>query len=237
MGEEKKCSKCGAVKPTTEFHKCKSNKDGHQKVCKTCRVEYATKKRLFINEKSKQHYLKNRDSKLSYAKEYRDTHREDINFKKREYREKNLEKIKKAEKQYRENNKEKLKKRKRIYREENSEKVNQYFREKYERDVNYKIAHISRNRMNKVLKGNLKCSKTVSLLGCTIDDLRAHLEEQFKEGMTWDNYGRYGWHIDHIIPCDAFDLSDPEQQKKCFHYTNLQPLWAKENLSKSNKLV
>ncbi len=66
---------------------------------------------------------------------------------------------------------------------------------------------------------------------------REHLEKQFKEGMTWENHGLYGWHIDHIIPCASFDLTDLEQQKKCFHYTNLQPLWAKENLIKGVKIL
>jgi hypothetical protein len=61
-------------------------------------------------------------------------------------------------------------------------------------------------------------------------ELRAHLEHQFKDGMTWDNHGE--WHIDHIKPCVQFDLTDPEQQKECFHYTNMQPLWAFENQSK-----
>ena len=61
-----------------------------------------------------------------------------------------------------------------------------------------------------------------------------HLEAQFKPGMTWDNYGLKGWHVDHIRPCASFDLRDPEQQRRCFHYTNLQPLWAEENLKKGS---
>jgi hypothetical protein len=63
-----------------------------------------------------------------------------------------------------------------------------------------------------------------------------HLESHFTEGMNWDNYGVYGWHMDHIIPCAAFDLTKPEDQSKCFHYTNLQPLWAKDNLSKRDTI-
>ncbi len=75
----------------------------------------------------------------------------------------------------------------------------------------------------------------MELIGCSSKELESYLETQFTEGMTWDNYGYYGWHIDHIKPCASFDLSDPEQQKLCFHYSNLQPLWAKENIKKSNK--
>jgi hypothetical protein len=72
-------------------------------------------------------------------------------------------------------------------------------------------------------------------IGCALAELSAHLEKQFKNGMTWQNYGQ--WHIDHIIPCAKFDLTDSEQQRKCFHFSNLQPLWAIENIVKSNKLV
>ena len=74
----------------------------------------------------------------------------------------------------------------------------------------------------------------LELLDCSISELKLYIESQFQSGMTWDNYG--AWHLDHVIPCDAYDLSDPEQQKLCFHYTNLQPLWAEENLMKHNKL-
>jgi hypothetical protein len=71
------------------------------------------------------------------------------------------------------------------------------------------------------------------LLGCTLEFLKGYLEAQFVEGMTWDNYGE--WHIDHIIPCADFDLSNPVAQETCFHYSNLQPLWAEDNLKKGNK--
>jgi hypothetical protein len=75
----------------------------------------------------------------------------------------------------------------------------------------------------------------MELVGCTPLDLMAHLESKFLLGMTWEN--RHLWHIDHIIPCDAFDLIDPGQQRACFHWTNLQPLWSSDNLSKSNKIT
>jgi hypothetical protein len=72
------------------------------------------------------------------------------------------------------------------------------------------------------------------LIGCSMDELKIHLSSMFKEGMSWDNYGK--WHIDHIKPCASFNLSDPAQQKECFHYSNLQPLWAIENIKKSDQL-
>lgn len=71
------------------------------------------------------------------------------------------------------------------------------------------------------------------LLGCPVVWLEAWLESLFKPGMSWENYGPV-WHIDHIKPCAAFNLTDPEQQRICFHWTNLQPLFALDNLRKSD---
>jgi len=91
-------------------------------------------------------------------------------------------------------------------------------------------------RLNHALKGAAKVDSTMTLVGCTIQELVVHIESQWQLGMSWDNYALDGWHIDHIRPCASFDLLDPEQQRQCFHYTNLQPLWAEENLKKSDKL-
>jgi hypothetical protein len=82
---------------------------------------------------------------------------------------------------------------------------------------------------------SIKSSNTINLLGCSLEEARKHLESQFKEGMTWENHGNKGWHIDHIRPCASFDLTDIEQQRDCFNYKNLQPLWWNENLSKGDK--
>ena len=71
---------------------------------------------------------------------------------------------------------------------------------------------------------------TLKSLGCSVKYLKAYIADKLRQNMTWDNYGK--WHIDHIKPCSSFDLSKPEQQRRCFHYSNLQPLWAKDNLSK-----
>lgn len=110
----------------------------------------------------------------------------------------------------------------------------QYHQKRLE-DPEYKILHNLRSRMYHALMKNQKSEDTKTLIGCTIPELRAHIDDQMVEGMSWDNYSKFGWHIDHIKPCSSFDLSDTEQQKQCFHYTNLQPLWATENLQKSNK--
>jgi hypothetical protein len=97
-------------------------------------------------------------------------------------------------------------------------------------DPFFVMRRILNNRLRNALKGVSKASTTMGLLGCTREQLMAHLESQFLPGMTWDNRGQ--WQIDHIIPCASFDLTDPEQQRACFHYSNLRPLWAEENRRK-----
>jgi len=82
-----------------------------------------------------------------------------------------------------------------------------------------------------------KAAKTMTLVGCSVQELMQHLEAQFLPGMTWDNHSLEGWHIDHIRPCASFDLTDPAQQRECFHWSNLQPLWAFDNISKGAKLA
>jgi hypothetical protein len=76
----------------------------------------------------------------------------------------------------------------------------------------------------------------LELLGCTLEEYKHYLESKFQPGMNWDNHTKHGWHIDHIIPVSSFNLSDESQLKKAFHYTNTQPLWAKDNISKKDKL-
>jgi hypothetical protein len=109
-------------------------------------------------------------------------------------------------------------------------------KEKIQNKLNKKISKNLRSRIWKALKGINKSAHTLELLGCSIEFLKQHLEKQFKPGMTWENYGFYGWHIDHIIPCENFDLSISENQYKCFNYVNLQPLWQKDNFLKSDFL-
>lgn len=108
-----------------------------------------------------------------------------------------------------------------------------YKRDREKVDPAFKLMNKIRTRLWYALKKNKKQDRTIDLLGCSVCQLKEHLEQQFKEGMSWANYGK--WHIDHIMPLTAFDLSNPEELKKACHYSNLQPLWAKENLSKSSK--
>jgi hypothetical protein len=103
--------------------------------------------------------------------------------------------------------------------------------------MQFRIRKNIRDRMRLAMCGSSKSKHTIELLGCSVEELKKHLEKQFTEGMNWDNYGKKGWHIDHILPCASFDLTDPEQQKRCFHYTNLQPLWAEDNYKKRDKIL
>jgi hypothetical protein len=113
-------------------------------------------------------------------------------------------------------------------------RYNKWRNSRYKNDVNFKLQKALRDRLYHAIASNVKSQHTMELLGCSTEQLKVHIESQFKDGMSWDNWSIKGWHIDHIRPCSSFDLSDPAQQKECFHYSNLQPLWAIENLKKSD---
>jgi hypothetical protein len=110
---------------------------------------------------------------------------------------------------------------------------------RYENDLQFKITHSLRTRLGSAIRNHKtkKIKSTFQLLGCDIEFFLKYIESKFTEGMSWENYGRSGWHIDHIIPCDMFDLTVKENQEKCFHYTNLQPLWATVNTSKGARYI
>lgn len=134
-------------------------------------------------------------------------------------RDKQLQRIK----NYQAKNKEKL----RLYR-------NNYYLVKAHTDISYRLARNLRTRLIGALKKNTKTGSAVRDLGCSIPELKQWLEKQFKPGMSWENYGK--WHIDHIIPLSSFDLTNEKQVKKASHWFNLQPLWAKDNILKGDKL-
>lgn len=148
--------------------------------------------------------------------------KEQIAIKNKEWYLKNRDKVLAYKKEYRKKNRELL-----------ITKAKKYNKDRLLKDSSFRILFSLRSRLRKVLKRNKKSKHTIDLIGCSAEFLKSYLESKFKVGMSWNNYGRDGWHIDHIIPCCSFDLSKSEEQSKCFHYTNLQPLWAEENLQKN----
>jgi hypothetical protein len=198
----KTCYICKSFKPLADFYKSSESKDGHKYQCKNCqRIEHNKR----YNEKK--NYI------LAKSKEWRKNNPEKM----KEYWKKSSVKRKDYFKQYRIKNKDK-----RSLYNKNLEATN----------LDYKIGQRLRHRLYNALKskGIKKLHKTMDLLGCDIEAFKSHLQSQFKNGMTWENYGK--WHIDHINPCINFDLEKSENQKLCFHYTNMQPLWATDNLHK-----
>jgi len=167
-----------------------------------------------------------------YKKNYKRTHRKQIKkynkIYNKIYRQKHKEELKEYQKIYHQTHKKQIRVQRRKY-------IREYQKNRCKRDMNYKLAICLRSRLYSALKGINKSQSTLKLIGCSIEQLKQHLEMQFKPGMSFDNYGK--WHIDHIRPCASFDLSKSEEQYKCFHYTNLQPLWAYDNLSKNDKVT
>lgn len=110
-----------------------------------------------------------------------------------------------------------------------------YFAKKRKTDIQFKLKENLRNRLNQAIKNNFKSGSAVRDLGCSIIELRQYLESKFQPGMTWDNYGQ--WHIDHIRPLASFNLLNTDELQKACHFSNLQPLWAEENIKKHAKYV
>lgn len=126
----------------------------------------------------------------------------------------------------------------RLWREKNKEKNNANMREYYrkrKKEPQYRIRLNLRSRFNDALKRSFTGRPSLSLIGCSVEFLKKHLESKWIEDMSWENYGK--WHIDHIIPCRSFDLTVQSQQDECFNWKNLQPLWAIDNLKKGSKIL
>jgi len=260
MNKEKTkiCSKCKIQRLLEEFDKDKTKKDGYYSSCKICKKKYHQehrerhreyckgyfqKNKERIKKRQHNHYLKNKEKISKRDKEYYLNNSAKIIKKQSTYYQKNKEKIKAQHRGWYQRDKQKISKKGRRYRKKHREeikirrknyqpKVNERSKKRYHRDINYKLARLLRCRINVALKGKTKSKKTMELLGCSIEELKSHLEKQFEEGMTWGNYRYHGWHVDHQIPCNCFNLSKLEEQKKCFHFSNLRPLWQKENMSR-----
>ena len=152
-------------------------------------------------------------------------------------KEKNKEKIKEYDKEYRLKNKEKLKEYKKAYhsRPEFKERRRNRDNNRYKTDINFRILSICRTRLSHALKGNSKSASTMELIGCTVDELRRHIESNFEPWMNWENQGLGGWDIDHIKACSRFNVEDPKQQRACFHWSNLQPMEHIANIKKGTR--
>lgn len=134
---------------------------------------------------------------------------------------------------YRARNRERIRARNLDWESRNRTTVNKYKRRLYRENLNFKIATNLRNRFRSTI-GGYKYKSILKLIGCSLDELKNFIESKFEPGMNWQNHGL--WHIDHIRPCSSFDLTKLEEQSKCFHYSNLQPLWAKDNLIKGDNV-
>jgi len=125
-----------------------------------------------------------------------------------------------------------------LYKSKNKEQIRARARERYRirysNDVQFKLVETLRSRVCMAIRsqGTQKRVKTEELLGCTIDVFKRYIEAFWLPGMSWENHTLKGWHIDHIRPVNTFDLTNLEQQKVCFHYTNLRPMWASDNQSR-----
>jgi hypothetical protein len=210
---KKICRVCGKKKLFRSFYHKKGGAFGLDAKCKSCVALY-----------HRQHFQKNKSEILSKRKDYMV-----------EYRGSNKDKISEYNQKYYEQNKKQILKHKssKVYRKHSRE----YEKNKRQNNILYRITGSLRSRLNQAIRNNKKHGTTKELIGCSIEFLKEYLSRLFQKGMSWENYGKNGWHIDHIKPCSSFDLTKPEQQKICFHYTNLQPLWAKDNIVKSNKLL
>lgn len=225
--ETKTCKgECGEEHPLIEEFWYRRKSGRFNTTCKTCEkkrlLERHRKNRenpAFVQENKKRERKRYLSNQEFYKKRSRDRYRNDP-----EAREKDKENSK-------------------LYFQNNRDKIRVRRKENMENNPSAKIAARMRGRILRGLKAQSaeKKHRSIDYLGCTIEELVEHLEGQFQEGMGWNNYGNPNgdhtecWHVDHIRPCVSFDLTDEDQQRVCFHYSNLQPLWAKDNLSKGGK--
>lgn len=228
--KRKVCSKCKIEKELGDFYFDKGGKYERRSDCKEChiahKVEYQKLNRDKVAMKNKKWALQNKEHIKQYRKEYGDRRR--MLVKKRynsdvKFRNARLQEVR----DYRKHPKNK----------EAIRNTKKRCEARYKQNPIWRATKNLRRRLSFVLNGRRKYQSSFKLIGCSAEELKIHLEKQFRNGMSWDNYGLYGWHIDHIKPCSSFDLSTEEGQKQCFHYTNLQPLWAHENLAKGEKIL
>ena len=225
-----------------------ANKDKRKAHYETNKVEISAKKKAYRNVNKekvrlqrKSSYEKNKEKINVYYKSWYESNIEQRKFYEKSYYLTNKSKRMSCGKKWRKNNEDKVKEYNKKYREENKNKLkiyrNSYVKKRTNDDVQFKLSRNLRNRLNNALKNNQKVGSAVNDLGCTIEELKQYLESKFQPGMTWDNWNKNGWHIDHIKPLASFDLTDRKQLLEVCHYTNLQPLWAKDNIIKGDNIL
>lgn len=240
------CKKCKEEKEVCKFYTDKTKIDGYYSSCKDCKNTYSktrvneTKTYLKLWKIKNPNYNKEfLEKNPGYVKEYYQKNKNKMIDSVKKHYNKNKElilpKIRKSSLKYYYENSEIIKEKHKKYRKDNRTKINQYITEKKLNDPIYRLSCIVRNRIYSFLKHKniTKQNKTFNIVGCSPEFLKEYLEKQFVDGMCWDN--RNEWHIDHKIPLSSANTEE-EIYKLC-HYTNLQPLWAEDNLRKSNKIL
>ena len=237
MNETKICKNCGHAKSLDLFKNEKRNADGKTNKCREClnrkKREYRKNHPDLVRSQDKKR--RNLSHVKTYMKNYWEDNFEDLAKKAKQRYETDKKPYLDRAKKQREKNPVKWKKYLKEWRTENRKYLNQYVLNKLHTDPLFKLKHKLRGALRKALNGKKKTNPTLKYLGCDINFLKGYLEAKFRDGMTWENHGLI-WHIDHILPCRSFDLSKEKDIEKCFHYTNLQPLLASENLTKLDKL-
>lgn len=246
--EKKTCNKCKVEKDVCEFYVDKTKVDGLYSCCKTCKKKYfntTTDERKLYLKKWKLNnpdFFKNyREENPNYVKEYYQKNKDVMLSRvKKHYhdnKEKNSEKFRLRSNEYYEKNKERRLEYRKSYLKNNREKYNEYVKNKKLSSPIYHLSFVVRNRIRTFLKSKniTKNNSTYDIVGCPPIFLKKHLEKQFTDGMSWENHGLYGWHIDHIIPLSS--AKTEEEVYELCHYTNLQPLWAEDNLKKGAKIL
>ena len=230
----KVCSMCNKEKDLSEF--TISNGRWYKCYCRECSNDKIHEYRLNNPEKIKEYKEKTKDIRREKDARYREDNRDKLRVVSTEYNKKcrDYRIQKRRERLLDPTEREKEREEHRKWRQDHREEYNQYFKDHYEKYPIKKIIRNIRHGIPRILRGKSKASKTMELIGCSKEFLMQHLESQFTEGMNWSNYGIRGWWVDHIIPCAAFDHNDPEQQKACHHWSNLQPMWYQENISKNS---
>lgn len=214
--------------------------------------EFYNKNKEKLINKQKEYYQRNSESRKIYNKKYRLENLEKIKKQRKIYQEKFPDKIKEQRKksfiknrdkilERYQKNKNRIAERKKELFEKNPEKYRSTRRAYARKRRESLIARLSQNLRKRIVyalkaSNRKKDERLQKLIGCNLTQLKKHLEKQFKPGMSWANYGYYGWHVDHIKPVSKYNLEDKDQQMECFNYKNLQPLWAKENFEKSDKI-